>query len=103
MKVITAVKRPLASLAFIAATAALFAAVSLQAKQPCPLASEGSTATTSSNDASMNARSPEQAPPANYTVQHNNQTLCLPEPAARAHQRHGDPIAPGCAKPGNQS
>ncbi|MEA3125814.1 MAG: hypothetical protein QOD67_2833 [Caballeronia sp.] len=71
-------------------------AVGANEKVPCDLPVETSSQTTDP------AQSPEH-PPCMREVYHNGMTICLPCPAADAHNRHGDLSGNPCSKPGNET
>ena len=91
-------KRHLIAATLLAAFCTVSFVLPAVASQPCPLPADSATTTNSSE----NARSPEQAPPPNRIVFHNGKALCLPEPAAEAHARHGDATGGPCTQRGNQ-
>lgn len=95
MNLMIAVKRTF-SVLFIVAGLAL-CAVGATSNGPCPLPLTSSE----SGAASENAQSPEKEK-CMRKVMHNGMPLCLPCPAADAHNRHGDADLGPCDKPGNE-
>lgn len=67
---------------------------------PCPL--PVTTSETAQSDTTAAPQSPEQ-PACKRRVVHNGMELCLPCPAADAHERHGDASLGACSKPGNET
>ena len=94
MSLIIAAKRHLLALAIVAGFALSWSLYA--AEQVCNLPMESPNTST----AAQNEQSPP-APPDGVAVLHQGKfILCLPEPAAEAHVRHGDTRLGPCDKHG---
>ena len=94
MSLIIAAKRHILVVAVVAGFAASWSLYA--AKQVCDLPMDASTTSA----ASRNEQSPP-GPPDGVAVLHQEKfILCLPEPAAEAHVRHGDTRLGPCDKHG---
>jgi hypothetical protein len=96
MDIMTAVKRVLFALLTVAGLSLY--ALGADQTEPCPLPVDASASSMSTES----AQSPEK-PPCLRAVNHNGMILCLPCPAADAHNRHGDADMGPCDKPGNET
>ena len=95
MNIMITIKRSFAVLLILSAFA--LCAVGAGSNGNCPLPINSESAATTEN-----AQSPEQ-PGCRRKVLHNGMTICLPCPAADAHNRHGDADLGPCDKPGNET